>query len=283
MTGEPAAEGPSLSADGGRSGPPAPADAARQAAVAVGALLAVVVSFIGSGAVLGTPIAEAAGGALAADATLVAPAGPAFSIWSVIYAGLVALAVFQLLPARRTDPRQRRAGWLVLASLVLNAGWILCVQAGWVAVTVPVIVALLAVLVAAWVRLLRTPPTSRAEAVVVDGTVGLYLGWVSIATVANAAAALADAGVDRTGTAATTWAVVVLALAAGVGVLLALAGRGRLAPAAALAWGLAWIAVARAGAGAEPPSTATAVAAALAAVVVAVVTVLARLRAPDRR
>jgi len=257
-------------------GRPGAEDVVRQVAVAAGALVAVGISFVGSGAVVGTPIAEAAGGALAADATLVAPAGPAFSIWSVIYAGLVALAVFQLLPSRRADPRQRRTGWLVLASLLLNAAWILCVQAGWVAATVPVIAALLAVLVVAWVRLLRTPPSSRLEAVVVDGTVGLYLGWVSIATVADVAAALADAGVDRTGTAATAWAVAVLAVAAAVGVGLALAGRGRLAPAAALAWGLVWIAVARATG--EPASAATAVASGVAAAVTVAATLTARRR-----
>ena len=48
--------------------------------VVVSAVVAVVVSLLGSGAWIGTPIAEAAGGALSATSTLVAPAGPAFSI-----------------------------------------------------------------------------------------------------------------------------------------------------------------------------------------------------------
>src|SRR5699024_9254852 len=51
----------------------------------LGAAAALVAAFIGSGALGGTPIAEAAGGVLSADATPVAPAGSAFSIWSVIY------------------------------------------------------------------------------------------------------------------------------------------------------------------------------------------------------
>ena len=33
------------------------------------------------------------------------PAGYVFSIWSVIYLGLIAYAIFQLLPAQRGDPR----------------------------------------------------------------------------------------------------------------------------------------------------------------------------------
>lgn len=153
-------------------------DVARQATVAVSAVLAVVGAAIGSGAFVGTPVAEVAGGALAADATLVAPGGPAFSIWSVIYAGLVGLAVLQLLPSRRADRRQRDVGWLVAASMVLNAAWILSVQGGWLAVSVVVIVALLATLVAVVLRLVRSRPSSWAEAVLVDGTLGLYLGWV---------------------------------------------------------------------------------------------------------
>ncbi|WP_432485224.1 hypothetical protein, partial [Kineococcus esterisolvens] len=189
-------------------------DGLRRGVVAAGALVAVAGSAVGSGAFGGTPIAEAAGGALSADATLVAPAGPAFAIWSVVYAGLVALAVWQLLPAHTRDARQRATGWWVAASLVLNPVWIATVQAGWVGTSVLVIAALLAVLVVAFGRLVATGPHSRVEAVVVDGTVGLYLGWVGIAAVANTAAWL---GQTRPTGAEPAWAVTVLALTATVG------------------------------------------------------------------
>ncbi|WP_432525051.1 tryptophan-rich sensory protein, partial [Kineococcus sp. SYSU DK006] len=239
-------------------------DGARQAAVAAGAVLAVVGSAIGSGALSGTPIAEAAGGALSASATLVAPAGPAFGIWGVVYAGLVAHAVWQALPAQREDARQRRTGWWTAASLVLNAAWILTVQAGQLAASVAVVAALLVVLVVAFTRLLQRGPRSPVESVVVDGTTGLYLGWVSIATVANTAAALRQAGL-RSGEEA--WAVGVLALAAVIGVVTAVRSHGRLAFGAGLAWGLGWVAAGRAG-GADA-STAVAVTAGAAAAVVA--------------
>ncbi|NAZ77455.1 tryptophan-rich sensory protein [Kineococcus sp. T13] len=260
---------------GTRSGTP---DGARRAAVVAGAALAVAGSAVGSGAFGGTPVAEAAGGALSASATLVAPAGPAFGIWGVVYAGLVAHAVWQALPAQREDARQRRTGWWTAASLVLNAAWILTVQAGQLAASVAVIAALLVVLVVAFTRLLERGPRSLVEAVVVDGTTGLYLGWVSIATVANTAAALRQAGL-RSGEGA--WAVGVLALAAAVGVVTAVRSRGRLAPGAGLVWGLGWVAAGRAGG--ENPSTAAAVAAGAAAAVVAGTTVAARLAPRGRR
>lgn len=249
-----------------------PRDGLRQLVVAVSAVVAVVVSTIGSGAFGGTPIADAAGGALSASSTLVAPGGPAFSIWGLVYAGLLALAVWQLLPSHRTDARQRATGWWTAASLLLNAAWILTVQAGNVAASVVVIAALLVVLVLVFGRLVASRPTGRVEALLVDGSIGLYLGWVSIATVANTAAALKQGGLES---AETGWAVAVLAVAAGIGVFTAVRSRGRLAYGAGLAWGLAWVGVARSGEG----FTTVAVVASAASVVVAVATVAARVRA----
>ena len=84
----------------------------------------------------------------------------------------------QLLPARRTDARQRRVGWLVALSMLLNAAWILSIQAGWLTFSVLVIAALIATLVVVVVRLTRSRPSLWVEAVLLDGTMGLYLGWV---------------------------------------------------------------------------------------------------------
>jgi MFS family permease len=245
--------------------PSAQHDRLRQWTVLVSAVVAVAVSFLGSGAVVGTPVNQVADGALSSSATLVAPAGPAFAIWGVIYTGLILLALLQVLPSRRTDPRQRRTGWWTAASLVLNAAWILVIQAEQIVAALVVIAALAAVLVVAMVRLGEQPAATTYERVVVDGVLGLYLGWVCIATVANAAAALVVLGVDPVGTAAVVWAVLVLVVAGAIGVVLAVGLGGRIAPALSLAWGLAWVAVARTSG--EPISTTVAAAAALAALV----------------
>lgn len=257
-----------------------PRDLLRQWVVLVSAVLATAVSFVGSGAVAGTPVNEVADGALSSSATLVAPAGPAFAIWGVIYTGLLLLALLQVLPSRRTDPRQRRTGWWVAASLVLNAVWILVVQAAAIALSLVVIAALVAVLVVTVVRLGERAPATAYERLVVDGTLGLYLGWVCIATVANTAATLVLAGVDPVGPAAVPVTVAVLVVAAGIGILLAAGTRGRVAPGLALAWGLLWISVARTSG--SPESAPVAVAAALAAAVTVLAEVLVRWRRTRR-
>ncbi len=241
-------------------------DRVRQVAVTLAEVFCVLGTLVGVG-VLGTRVEESSGGALAADATLLAPAGPAFSIWSVVYLGLAAYTVLQWVPSQAGSPRQRRAGWWVAASMVLNAGWLLVTQQGWLWASVVVIVALLAVLVRVLLVLHREPRTGGlVESVVVDGTLGLYLGWVAVATCANVTATLVESGVEPGPAVAQLLAVGVLLVVAAVGVLAARSLGGRVAVAAAMAWGLAWIAVGRTGD--EPRSTATAVAAVAVAVVV---------------
>ena len=259
---------------------PTSSDRVRQVVVTLAEVFCVIGTLVGVG-LLGTRVEETAGGALSAEATRLAPAGPAFSIWSVIYLGLAAYTVWQWLPSQTTTPRARATGWLVAASMVLNAAWLLVTQQGWLWVSVVVILALVAVLGELVRRLTVTAapaggPARTVEAVVVDGTFGLYLGWVAVATCANVTAALIDSGVEPSAGVSDVAAVLVLLAVAGLGVFLAERLGGRYAVAGAAAWGLVWIAVGRTTS--DPHSVATGVAAVTAAVVVVVATVLARAR-----
>ncbi|UOE42937.1 TspO/MBR family protein [Agromyces larvae] len=249
-------------------------DLARVWIVAITAVIAIAGAALGSGAFGGTPVQDAAGGALDADATLIAPAAPAFTIWSLIYFGLAAYAVWQALPAQRASARQRRVGYLVAASLLLNAAWLLVVQAGLLWLSVIVIALLLAVLCTAYAACVRHPPHRLADALLTDGVIGLYLGWVSVATAANVTAALVDAGFDGWGIPPAAWAIAVLALVTLVMIALAAFSRGGLAPMLSAVWGLVWIAVGRLTG--EPASFAVGLAAIVAAVVVVVATLAIR-------
>ncbi len=217
---------------------------------------------------------DAAGGALAADATLVAPGTGAFAIWTLIYLGLLAYAVWQFLPAQRSAARHRRLGYPIAASLLLNGAWILSVQFDRLGLSVPIIVALLVVLVVAFRTCLALPPRNLLDTIVTDGTVGLYLGWVTIATAANIAAVLAASGWDGWGIPPETWGVLVVALAGLVGIALAVWDHGRIAPTLSLGWGLAWIAVARLTD--APASTVVGITAIIAVIAIVLVTVAVR-------
>ena len=156
-------------------------DRIRQALVTAGAVFMIFGTLYGFG-LIGTPVEQSAGGSLSAEATLLAPAVRAFSIWSVIYIGLIGYVVWQWLPGNTASPRARRIGWLSALSMALNGLWLLVVQASLLWLSVAVIVALAITLGELMRRLGGRGDTTAAERLLVDGTFGLYLGWVAVAT-----------------------------------------------------------------------------------------------------
>ncbi|MFC7491965.1 MULTISPECIES: tryptophan-rich sensory protein [unclassified Knoellia] len=254
-------------------------DRTRQIAVTFAEIFCVFGTLVGVG-VIGTRVAESAGGSLSADATLLAPAGPAFSIWSVVYVGLAAYTVWQWLPAAGRSELARRTGWLVAASMVLNAVWLLVTPQGWVWFSVLVIATLLLVLVRLALELaaMSERPADAVGTWITRATAGLYLGWVAVATFANIAAAVAGSGVDLTrGAGAVTAALVGVVVVAALVIGLMRAEPTRWGVAVAAVWGLGWLAIGRFTD--EPQSTVVGVTALLAAAAIATAAVVFTLRA----
>lgn len=203
-------------------------------------VIAIIGAFIGSGLLGGTPVQDAAGGWLSSTATPVAPAGPAFRIWTVIYLGFACYAVWQL---GESGPRLDRVRWLIAASALLNALWIGAVQLGWLGASLVIITVLLAVLVSIVTRL-TGEPDSGWELVFVDITIGLYLGWITVATMANLTAWLWSWGYRGAPFGENGFAILVLLTALAIALMTVIYQR-RMAPALASSWALMWISVAR--------------------------------------
>ena len=242
-------------------------DILRQVVVISAVSFMLVAAMVGSGLFGGTDVSELQDGALSAEATVLAPDSPAFSIWSVIYVLMIAYAVWQALPSQRTRTRQRRAGWWVALTAVLNGFWLLAAQFLTLFATVVAIVLLLVAL-AATIRVLTVHPHEGVpDAVLLDVTVGLHLGWVALATVANTTAWLAADVVPASwGEAAEPIGIAVLVVVALIGIAVGVGTRGRLAPPLAMAWGLLWIGIGRTAG--EPASTPVAIAAWVAAALI---------------
>lgn len=233
-------------ADGRADARPDGSDILRQVAVISAVCFMIVAAMVGTGFFGGTNVRDLQGGALDADSTVLAPDRPAFSIWSLIYVLMIAYAVWQALPGQRRRPRQRAVGWWIALTAVLNGGWLLAAQFLNLVATVIAIVVLLVALAATLRVLVAHPREGIADVVLMDGTVGLHLGWVSLATVANVTAWLtADVAPASWADAAEPAGIAVLVVVAIIGVALAVGTGGRLAPAGAMAWGLVWIGVAR--------------------------------------
>lgn len=224
-------------------------DSLRSAAVAVSVLIAVAAGAWGSGRWGGTPVEELADGALASDATLLAPASTAFAIWGLIYAGLAAYAVFHAWSGHAASPRMRATGWLVAGGSTLSAAWIALTQAELLWLGNLAIAGIVALLAWAGRRLALDPPRTWPSRLAVDVPVGLFLGWVCVALVAGITAAGAASIPGHEPGDGPAIAAIVLAAVAVLAVLLPrwLKGSPQVGIAAglALSWGLWWIAQGR--------------------------------------
>ena len=213
---------------------------ARRLFVTGGMITCLVGGLLGSG-VLGRDIDEQVRGALQSDATLIAPASPAFSIWFVIWLGFVAYTVWQWLPSSERSRRPERVHWIAGSTLYLNGAFTIFsqFQAVW-----PLVVTM-ALLVPALIWLLvllhRTAPVEFAERFAGDHTFGLYLGWSTVALLAMIAAALTMGGYDMGDVEHTRTAIAMLVAAVVIGLAYALTMGARLSIAVAISWGLAWI------------------------------------------
>lgn len=246
-------------------------DIARQIAVISALGFTLVAVLVGVGGLGGTAVEDSQGGQLSEQGSYLAPAGPAFSIWSVIYAGLLAYAVWQALPSQRASARQRAIGWWIALTIVLNGLWLVAAQFLTIEWTVIVIVLLLIALCITFriSVLTRTPRAGFVDALLIDGVTGLHLGWVTLATVANTAAWLTGIVPESWGDAASAWGLAVLAVVAVIGVAIAWVSGWRIAPGLALAWGLSWLAVGRLSG--EPANEAIGIAAIVVAAIVLLV------------
>lgn len=219
-----------------------------QLLVTLAAVVWVAGTLLGLGLVGGGGVEEQGGGSFSDEATLIAPDGPAFSIWSVIYLFLAGYVVWQWLPRAADSRWAARTRWPAAASLALNGIWLLVVFAGWILGSVLVIAGIVASLGVILRRTATLPEEGWLPRVTVSVTFGLYLGWVCVATCANVALWLVDLGAPAEGTLATWATVAVLLVVVGLmGFLLTRTPERvvRTALTAAATWGVAWVAVGR--------------------------------------
>lgn len=150
------------------------------------------------------------------------PAGYVFSIWSLIYLGLIAYAVFQILPAQRENPRLRQTGWWFVLSCAANSVWLFLWHYGYFALSVIAMLTLLISLIAIYLRLgAGQQVVARGERWLVQLPFSIYLGWVTVATIANVTAFLDSIDWNGFGISPEIWTFIMLVVAVVVAGLMA--------------------------------------------------------------
>ena len=152
---------------------------------------------------------------------LFVPEGYVFSIWGLIYLALIAFAVYTITPKGMKDGRIDDIAWWFVAANLFNTSWILFWHYLRFPMTLIAIIGLLISLVAIYLLLgIGKVERSGTEKLLVEIPFGIYMGWATVAVVANVSQVLYFAGWRGAPLTEPAWAVIMLVVASILGLLM---------------------------------------------------------------
>jgi len=182
-----------------------------------------------------------------ANPTLITPAGYVFSIWGIIYFLLGVFVVFQALPSQKGKEYTKKIGWLFVLSSIINIVWLFFWQYNFLSLSVTLMFLLLISLILIYTRLgIGKTQAKLVEKLATRLPFSIYLGWITIASIANVSVTLVSVGWDGFGISAETWATLIVIVTLVI-TLLALATRKDLGYGLVIVWALIGIAVKQSG------------------------------------
>lgn len=175
--------------------------------------------------------------------SLFTPAGYTFSIWGLIYLGLIFYVIYQALPGQRNNTTLAKISKMFALNCAANSAWILAWHYNFLLLSLLLMLVILFSLVQIYRSLGIVDATaSRGERLLVQLPISLYTGWITVATIANISAVQTGMGWDGLAMSATTWTLVKLAIAGAIGATVLLR-RGDLAFGLVVAWAAMGISV----------------------------------------
>ena len=146
---------------------------------------------------------------------LFVPEGLTFAIWGLIYVLLGIFVIYPLVPRVRRDPQKvefvRRIGPLFFISCLANIGWIFAWHYQILPLSLVFMLILLGCLLAIYLTLkVGRSEATKAERYLVHLPFSVYLGWITIATIANATALMVNINWNAWGLGEQFWAIAVI-------------------------------------------------------------------------
>jgi hypothetical protein len=143
------------------------------------------------------------------------PANYAFAIWGLIYIGLIAYSIYQFRPVREGDATLRQVDTLLIVACIAQIAWIylFTLRQFWLSV-IAMLVILLS-LIGAYLQLnIGRTRASRERKWYANVPFSVYLGWISVATIVNIAAALYRTNWNGWGLSPEGWTVTMIIVSA---------------------------------------------------------------------
>lgn len=146
------------------------------------------------------------------------PAGYVFSIWGLIYLGLIGYTIFQFLPSQSENQTLKKIAPYYWLSSLANTIWIFLWHYEVFSVT---LAAMLVILGSLLVMNRKLADAQGYAKWLVKLPFSIYLGWISVATIANVSQTLYFINWDGFGLDPAIWAVIMLGTASLLGILMA--------------------------------------------------------------
>ena len=171
------------------------------------------------------------------------PAGYVFSIWGLIYLGLLGFVIYQALPKQRNSERLARIdGWFVRSNIA-NGLWLVSFHYLQFGLALLLMLVLLLSLIMIFLRLeIGKTNVSSGFRWLVHAPFSTYLGWITVAIIANATQLLYVLDWNGFGIAPAVWLVIMLAAAVIISALMSFSRRN-IPHALVLIWAFIGIAV----------------------------------------
>ncbi len=174
--------------------------------------------------------------------SLFVPAGYAFSIWGVIYLSFIIYAIYQVLRRTRRDMLYDKIAIPFMMVNVLGGLWQVVFRFEYITWSVLIIVIML-VLGIVQFRIMRAAVNERGRSWWLSVPFSLFLGWISVATIANISIWCVYMGWRGGPLPETTVAIIVLGIATLLAVCISIIYRDWVYP-VVIAWATVAISVA---------------------------------------
>jgi len=154
---------------------------------------------------------------------LFVPDGYVFSIWGLIYIGLIMFTVFQALNSQRDNSLIEAITPAYWIANIANVVWLFLWHWEYFPLTLLAMLTILGSLIALYLQFGKTKsPLTSSEAWLVKVPFSIYLGWISVATIANFSQVLFFAGWNGFGLSSVIWTVIMISVATLLGILMLL-------------------------------------------------------------
>jgi hypothetical protein len=173
---------------------------------------------------------------------LIIPANYAFSIWGLIYLGLIAYGIYQFRPSQRRRSTIQQVNALVILASLAQIFWVylFTLQFFWLSVVAMLIILLPLIRIYLLLRTGRSQ-VSRQRRWFAQIPFSIYLAWISVATIVNIASALYISGWDGWGINDIGWTAIMLIIGTVIAAIVAI-DRGDIAFTLVFVW--AYVAIA---------------------------------------